>query len=179
MHQNWEVMASRRIYRADPWIDLGVETVRLPDGRVVEDFHQLVLPDFVLVFTETREGKVIALNQYKHGPRRVSLSLPGGLVEKGEDPALAARRELLEETGYEGPDWSHLGSYWANANLGCGQGHFYLARGCRKVQEPKSGDLEDMEILLMERDDLKAAMTDGRIVLSNQVSAISLALAAG
>ena len=130
IHQAWEVIERRQLYRADPWIDLSVETVRLPGGGIVEDFHQLVLPDFALIFAQTEAGRVIVLRQYKHGPRRVGLSLPGGLVEKGEEPARAASRELLEETGYEADQWSHLGSYWVNANLGCGKAHF-LRRAAR------------------------------------------------
>lgn len=175
-HRPWRVLDAKDIFVARPWLKLSVEKVEVTDGRIVDDFYQLELPDFTVTFAETPEGRVLVIRQYKHGPRQTSLTLPGGQVNPGEDPLEAARRELLEETGYKAAQWTSLGSYMVNGNLGCGRGHFFKASGAHRFREPDSGDLENMEILLMDRTKLAAAVQNGDVILLNHAAAIAMAL---
>src|SRR5262245_11560109 len=98
---------------ADAWEQLGSElvldeehyrvrrdTVRLPNGRVVDDFFVGVLEDYALVVAVTRSGDVVLQRQWKQGVRHFTLELPGGKLDDGETPHDAAVRELREETGY-------------------------------------------------------------------------------
>ncbi len=178
LHSPWQVLKTSEVFSAEPWLTLSVQQVRVPDGRVIDDYYQLSLPDFIVVFAETASGKVIMIRQYKHGARQTSLTLPGGLVEKGENPLDTARRELLEETGYRADSWKGLGSYVVNGNLGCGRGHFFMAGGAEQVQEPASGDLETMEIELLTREKIAEALRSGEVMLLNHAAAIALAMTA-
>ncbi len=178
LHSPWKILKTSEIFTADPWLSLSVQQVRVPDGRIIDDFYQLALPDFIVVFAETLTGDVIMIRQYKHGARRTSLTLPGGLVEKGEKPLDAAKRELLEETGYRAENWQSLGAYVVNGNLGCGQGHFFMAAGAKQVQEPKSGDLETMEVELLTRKRIAEALRNGEVMLLNHAAVIALAMMA-
>jgi ADP-ribose pyrophosphatase len=90
---------------------------------------------------------VLLLRQYKHGVGRVCLTFPGGYVAPGENPAVAAERELLEETGYRGSRVTTLGSFVTNANQGCNTAHLFRIDGCRRERDPDSGDLEEMELV--------------------------------
>ena len=173
--QSWTVLDRRELYRADPWVTLSVEHLRLPNGQEVEDFHQLKLPDFVAVVALTQNQQVLMLRQYKHGARRTSLTLPGGLVESGEAPLDAAKRELAEETGYGAEDWQFLGSYTVHGNLGAGKGHFYRAENARKIFLPQSGDLEEMTILCLDPIELKKAVRKGAVCLLNHIAGLGLA----
>ncbi len=178
LHSPWQVLKTSEVFSAEPWLTLSVQQVRVPDGRVIDDFYQLALPDFIVVFAETVPGDVIMIRQYKHGARRTSLTLPGGLVEKGEAPEEAAKRELLEETGYQADSWKSLGSYVVNGNLGCGKGYFFMAAGAEQVQEPASGDLETMEIELLTPGRLREALRNGEVMLLNHAAAIAMAMTA-
>ncbi|MCH8238357.1 MAG: NUDIX hydrolase [Proteobacteria bacterium] len=178
LHSPWQVLKTSEIFSAEPWLALSVQQVRVPDGRIIDDFYQLALPDFTLVFAATPSGEIIMIRQYKHGAKRTSLTLPGGLVEKGEDPEEAAKRELLEETGYQAESWQSLGSYVVNGNLGCGKGHFFMAAGAKPVQEPESGDLETMEIELLSREQIAEALRSGEVMLLNHAAVIALAMMA-
>jgi ADP-ribose pyrophosphatase len=113
---------------------------------------------------QTADGKFRVELQYKHGIGRVSLNLPGGVMDKGEAPLKAAKRELLEETGYKADGWKEIGDYVCNSNYGCGRAHLFFARNARKIAEPNSGDLEDMEIVLMDAPNLLKAVRNGKFV---------------
>ena len=84
--------------------------------------------------------------------RRGDLEVWQWVVGGGEDietPLEAARRELLEETGYHSDEWADLGSYVTNANQRCNVAHLFRATACRRVTTPNPGDLEDMELMEM------------------------------
>lgn len=171
----WTVLTSRDVYAAEPWLKIRIETLRLPDGRQVE-FHQVDTPDFVIVVPVTEEGRFVLLRQYKHGARRVNVNFPAGTLERGEDPLDCARRELLEETGYEAERWTACGGYVLMGNQRGSTAHLFIAHGCRKVAEPDSGDLEEMRVEMMSRDELLASVAAGDFAIVSQVAALGLAL---
>ena len=172
----WELLSSSEVFAAHPWVRLSVDQVLLPDGKIIDDYYQVQLADYAVIFAETVEGTVIGLRLYKHGAKKVTLALPAGSVENGEPPLEAAKRELLEETGYSSDNWSSLGEYVVNGNYGCGQAYIFLARGARQVAEPDSGDLEEMEIVFLQPTELLEAVRLGDVVGLGAVAAIALAM---
>lgn len=121
------------------------------------------------------DGRVVMLRQYKHGARRVCLTFPGGSIEAGETPADAARRELMEEIGCVAQTLESLGAFVTNANQGCNTAHFFRATGCRRVAEALSGDLEDTEILVVDRAALLDPQRIEDIGLASHVALLLLA----
>ena len=173
--ENWKILGNRDVYDAYPWIRVSVHKVRLPNGKVVDNFHRVKMPEYAVVVAETPEGLLVMERQYKHGVGRVSLMLPGGMIEEGEDAFVAAKRELLEETGYSAESWELLGSFVANANYGCGKAHIFRVQDATLVQPPDSGDLEDINILLMKPQEVIHAIRDGEIAALSAMAAILLA----
>jgi ADP-ribose pyrophosphatase len=171
----WQVLSSREIFSAPPWIHLSLQTVRLADGRVVNDYHKIQLLDFAVIVAQTSDGKILVERQYKHGLGRVTLMLPAGALHNGEDALAAAKRELLEETGCVSDDWSFLGRFTANANYGCGTMHLFAAHGIRKLSGIDSDDLEEMEILFMSPNELFTAICEGEMQAMSSAAAIALA----
>jgi ADP-ribose pyrophosphatase len=172
----WQVLTSELVFQSPPWIQVLRQTVRLPDGRTVDDYHRIALADYVMIVAQTADNRVILERMYKHGIGRVGLTLPAGAIDRGEDPSDAAKRELLEETGYSAEDWHLLGRFACHANYGCGTAHIFLARNARHVAEPDSGDLEEMEILLLNPPELVTAIRNGELLSLGVVAAAMLAL---
>jgi ADP-ribose pyrophosphatase len=172
----WKVLKTQEVFVAEPWIRLAVQQVALPDGKVVDEYYQIVLQEYAVIVAQTVDGRVIMERQYKHGLRRVSLALPGGAIESGEEPLAAAKRELLEETGYTAENWQSLGSFVNNANYGCGKAHIFTACNAHLIAEPNSGDLEEMEILLMSPAQIMVAVHQGEVAILGAIAAIALAL---
>jgi len=172
----WETLETRDVFAAEPRLVVSVDSVRLPDGRIVEDYYRVRMTDYAVVFARTAEGKVILEEQYKHGVGAVVLTLPTGAIEPGENPMAAAQRELREETGYAAADWRPLGRFMVNGNQGCGRAHLFTARNARFVAEPDSGDLEEMRIVLLSPEDALAAVLNGELPLLSGAATIALAM---
>jgi ADP-ribose pyrophosphatase len=167
MAETWTVLAETELLRRGARLVVSEQTVRLPDGREVPGYLRLSTPSFVCILARLEDGRIICERQYKHGAGRVILTLPAGAMDEGEAPLHAAQRELLEETGYESADWTALGTSVTHANAGGSTCYMFLARGCRKVAEPNSGDLETMTIELVPPAALLQAMRAGEMPLSS------------
>lgn len=173
--QDWRVRRRQQVLNGDPWLRVWQEDLELPDGREVDRFFTIEMPDYVVIVATTTDGRILTLRGYKHGPRRVCTSLPAGFIEAGEAPLDAARRELLEETGYEAERWETLGRFVNDGNRGGGSGHLFLARGATPVAEPNSGDLEGATVELVSLSDLLHAAADGDIGDIPNAAALGLA----
>jgi ADP-ribose pyrophosphatase len=173
----WRVLGRKPVFSLPPRLGIALEAVALPDGRIVEDYLQIEMPSYATIYAETADRRVLCLRQYKHGPRRVSLTLPAGHVETHEDPRAAAERELLEETGHVASAWRKLASFTNAGNQGCGQCHVFAAYGARAVQPPRPGDLEEMRLELLPRAALSAALSEGDIAILGSAIAAALGLA--
>jgi ADP-ribose pyrophosphatase len=173
----WRVLERKPLFAVPPRLGVALERVALPDGRVVDDYLQIEMPSYAMIYAETADRRVLCLRQYKHGPRRVSLTLPAGHVEPEEDARAAAERELLEETSYAAPEWRRLGSFTNAGNQGCGLCHVFAAYGARPVQPAAPGDLEEMRLELLSRRALGAALGNGDIAIIGSALAAALGLA--
>jgi 8-oxo-dGTP pyrophosphatase MutT (NUDIX family) len=119
-----------------------------PRTGAAHDFFVLDTPDCVNVIPVTPDGDVVMVAQYRHGIRSVTLELPGGLAERGDqDPLEAARRELLEETGYRAREVVHLGTVHAQPALQNNCCHTYLALDAVRVAEPQPDAGEDLRVV--------------------------------
>jgi len=144
-----------------PYLKVEKHRVGLPDGRIVENWVWLITPDFANVAVITTEGKFLVFRQTKYSINSSTLAPVGEYIEKGEDPLVAAKRELLEETGYKAPHWESLGQFAVDANRGNGVAYFFLARDAYPVAEPDADDLEEQEMLFLSRAEVEAAVARG------------------
>jgi ADP-ribose pyrophosphatase len=159
----WEVLAENELFVADR-LRLTRETVRLQDGRVIDDYYQMHMGPAAVTAATRRDGLLVLLSMYKHGPRRSGLGFPGGGVEAGEEPLTAARRELCEETGFGGGTWAPLGDYTVHSNQGCGHLHYFTAQNVELVGATTADDLEPHQCVFLTRDEVRAAVAGMRFL---------------
>ena len=124
----------------------------------------LELSDWVNIVALTPENKVVMIRQYRHGTKETGLEIPGGVVE-GDDAsmAVAARRELVEETGYEPEEMVFLGKVAPNPALQDNWCHSFLARGARPVREQALDAGEDIEVVEVGLEEISALIASGQI----------------
>lgn len=171
----WQILSSTEVFAALPWVKVFEDKVKLPSGRVVDNYYRVGLLEYAMICGRREDGKILFLRQYRHALNKVVLALPAGSIEKGESPEIAAKREFLEETGYRADVWNHVGSFVVDGNKGCGRAHFYIAEKLEKISNPVEDDTEEAEtIFLSEGEAVKAVLTGAAPSLAT-VSLVAIA----
>lgn len=134
------------------------DVCEIPDGRIVPAYFVVELPVTVCAMGITEDGKVILIKQYRHPVDEVLIELPGGFIDKGEDPTIAVGRELLEETGFEFSRIHHLGKVAANPGVLNSYTHLFLAEGGKKVSAQSLDQNEQIEILFLPLEEVRTMM---------------------
>ncbi|HEV8244377.1 MAG TPA: NUDIX hydrolase [Polyangiaceae bacterium] len=170
----WKVLANRPLI-AKRWLEVHEQRIELGHGGILETFHLIVGPDWTAALALTDEGKAVLVRQYRHGFGAESLELASGIIEPGESPLDAAKRELLEETGYAADDWQPLLSVQTEPARHTTRAHFFFAKGARRVAEPKLDAAENLLTELVDKAELVAMVERGEIVHGVHIAAILLA----
>ena len=172
----WETVSRKTILNYSKFLTVESHTVKLPDGEIIHDWAWLIIPSAAIVLAVTDDNKFLCFRQTKYALEGTSLAPVGGMLEPNETPLDAAKRELLEEMGYEASDWVNLGSHILDPNRGIATMHLFLALNAKRVAEPDSDDLEDQELLLLSRDEIENALQAGefKILAWSAVVAMSL-----
>ena len=124
----WKIQSSEYLHRHPPFCTLRRDVCEREDGVVIPAYYVVEMAPAVITFGITSRGEVLLVEQYRHPVGMASLELPGGLVDAGEDPLAAARRETGEETGYQFASWEYLGKIAANPGILNNFTHIFLAR---------------------------------------------------
>jgi ADP-ribose pyrophosphatase len=133
------------------------------DAALPHDVFVFACPDWCNVIAETEEGELVLVWQYRFGTDALSLEVPGGVIDPGEAPEDAARRELREETGYEAEAFELLSVVAPNPALQGNRCFTYLARRARPTGTTAFDALEDLESVLVPRKALAGLLDDGTI----------------
>jgi 8-oxo-dGTP pyrophosphatase MutT (NUDIX family) len=133
----WRTLAAREVYR-NPWISVTEYQVVRPDGR--PGIYGVVDPgDNAAIVALDAQQRVTLVGEFLYPLQVYSWMIPSGFVERGEEPLVAARRELAEETGLEADEWTPLGAYYLSCGICDQTSYAYLARALRVVPARPEG----------------------------------------
>ena len=167
----WRVLKSEYVIKR-PWLTARKDCVELPDGRTIPEYYVIEYPDWVNVIAIDRDGRFIMERQYRHGAKVTGYELPCGVMEKGETPLEAARRELLEETGYGNGEWELLMKLSPNPGAMSNLTYCFLATGVEKIAEQNLDDTEDLTVHVMSREQVKDLLLKNEIYQSLMVASL-------
>ncbi|MEA2698039.1 MAG: hypothetical protein QOI66_2310 [Myxococcales bacterium] len=168
--QHWKVLSSEYVSRKF-WYTVRVERVQLPNGTVIPEYWVQEYVPWVNVVALTTDHKVLLLRQYRHGIGQVNYEIPAGTTDPGETSMeAAARRELLEETGYGGGRWSPLMTLSANPALTTNLTYTFLAQDVVPMATPDPGLSEDLRLHPTPVADVEALIDSGEMIQSLHVA---------
>jgi ADP-ribose pyrophosphatase len=141
----WKVLSSR-VNESFRIFSLRIDRALSPRTQKAHDFYVLESTDWVNVIPITTKGEVVLVRQYRHGTKEVTLEIPGGIVEPEDSPVDAARRELLEETGFKEEEMVPLGSVNPNPAFLTNRCYTYVARNVARTRMQDQDEKEDIEV---------------------------------
>lgn len=165
----WKVLDSESII-SRPWLTARRDRVELPGGQICNEFYVLSYPTWVNTIALTADGRMIVERQYRHAIGKVCTEICAGVVEAGELPIEAARRELLEETGYTGGSWQELMVICPNPGSMDNYCHCFLARGVEPTAQQHLEETEDIEVLLKTQTEVYAMLKRGEFLQALMVA---------
>lgn len=169
--ERWErgperTLATTRIF------DLRSVAFRHPARKTEREFVVLDAPDWVNVLALTPDLRLVLVRQFRFGTDAMSWELPGGIVERGEDPVVAGMRELREETGYASADHRRLAWVHPNPAIMSNRCHFVLAEKVLPLHALDLDHDEEIETLTVPAEEVFAWIRNGRITHSLSVAAM-------
>jgi len=162
MVEKWKKLKSKKIF-GNKIFGFREDLVVSPKTNLEHPVWALDVPDWINIIPITPEGKVIFIKQYRFGTEEITLEVPGGMVEKDEDPKIAAIREMTEETGFTSDEVHEIGIVSPNPALMTNKTYSYVAFNVEKTQNQNLDSMEDIEVLEIELDQVKKLIKDGDI----------------
>ncbi|MCL8026067.1 NUDIX domain-containing protein [Nocardioides bruguierae] len=182
---SWPVTGSGDLHR-DGWVvALRADQVQRPGHPEEEPFRRIVMehPGAAVVLALDEQDRVLVLWQYRHAVGQVLVEIPAGLLDQGgETPEQVARRELVEETGWEASSWTHLVTTWPSPGISAERAHLFLARDLREVgRQGFVPEHEEAEAVTgwVPFEEVHAAVLDGRVQDAPVIIAVLAARARG
>ena len=145
----------------DRWFRVTADRCELPNGLVLDPFYVVHENEWVHVFAVDAENQVLVVRQYRYAANITCLELPGGVVDPGEEPLVAAKRELMEETGYSSPEWELVGSMFANPARQTNRVHIFIARNAKVESQQQLDASEAIECMLLPIQAIQKSIENG------------------
>ena len=171
----WKKLSSKYVYQ-DRWFRARADSCEFPDGRIIEPYYIVELPDWCNTIVVTKDQRVVLVRQYRYPADQTTLELPGGIIEKNEKPIDAAKREMEEETGYTSDDIELLMQVSPNPAVNDNTAYFFLARNAVSTGLKNFDAFEDIDVVSFSKEEIWQLLSENKMQHGVQVGPMYAAL---
>jgi 8-oxo-dGTP pyrophosphatase MutT (NUDIX family) len=173
--QRWKKIASKKVFE-DRWFKARADACQFPDGRIIDPYYVVELPNWANAVVVTPNNEIVLVKQYRYPVDAVTLELPGGVINEGEDPMVAALRETQEETGYTSNQIQLICKTAPNPAINDNTAYFYLIENALPTAHTNPDFYEDIEVVLYSKQDFLQLLQHNKILHGVQLGPIYEAL---
>ena len=173
--QRWKKITSKKVFE-DRWFKARADACQFPDGRLIDPYYVVELPNWANAVVVTSNNEIVLVKQYRYPVDAVTLELPGGVINDGEDPMLAALRETQEETGYTSNQIQLICKTAPNPAINDNTAYFYLIENAVPTAHTNPDFFEDIEVVLYSKNDFIQLLQQNKIMHGVQLGPIYEAL---
>jgi ADP-ribose pyrophosphatase len=172
----WKILQSNLVLD-NQWCRVRQDRVELSNGKIIDDYFVNLRPDIALILPITQKQEIVCVRQYRHGVEQILIELPAGTFNPDRENCLeAARRELEEETGYVANYLTKIATLYDNPVKDSNTIHLFLAEGVSLSSQQKLDVTEDIEVILIPIQQVKAKILAGEICVAGSIAAIFIGL---
>jgi len=172
LNKIWKFLKREQVYDGSPYIKIFKDTVELPSGKIVDDYHRIEVNNAVMLLIENEKKELLVYNEYRHGIGEISYTFPAGGIEDNETIEEASKREVFEELGFKFKSFKFLKKYIVSGSYMFSELNMISIKDIKKISEPKEVDIENPEILWLS----KELVVDG--ILNDKFKGLTYATAA-
>jgi 8-oxo-dGTP pyrophosphatase MutT (NUDIX family) len=173
--QRWKKITSKKVFE-DRWFKARADACQFPDGRIIDPYYVVELPNLANAVVVTPNNEIVLVKQYRYPVDAVTLELPGGVINDGEDPMVAALRETIEETGYTSNQIQLICKTAPNPAINDNTAYFYLIENAVPSAHTNPDFFEDIEVVLCSKKDFIQLLQQNKIMHGVQLGPIYEAL---
>ena len=173
--QRWKKITSKKVFE-DRWFKARADACQFPDGRIIDPYYVVELPNWANAVVVTSNNEIVLVKQYRYPVDAVTLELPGGVINDGEDPMVAALRETQEETGYTSNQIQLICKTAPNPAINDNTAYFYLIENAVPTAHTNPDFFEDIEVELYSKKDFIQLLQQNKIMHGVQLGPIYEAL---
>jgi 8-oxo-dGTP pyrophosphatase MutT (NUDIX family) len=173
MKNDWNYLYSRSVYK-NRIVNVRLDKYHFLPNDIIKDFTVFEFEDWVNIIPVTADGRIVTIRQYRHGVRRDTLEIPGGLISpEDSSPMEAAVREMTEETGYVSTDVSHIGTVEPNPAIQTNRCHTFLALNCAPASTQNLDPTESIRVELVNKEEVYRLIREQKITHGLVVAAFA------
>lgn len=172
---SWKRIERKKIYSSQ-FLEVFADTVRLPNGKIIDDYTLVKKPDIVVIVATTSDGKLLTFSEYKYAADEMLNTLPAGHVENGELVLEAAKRELQEETGYTSDQFTLCGTLCEYPTKDLHKVYIVVATNVHLAIERSLEDTEIIEgVRFLNTAELQEEIKEGKWTITAILAALAVA----